>query len=63
MAAEYLHIIPVLPLHRPLPWRISSEYDTKQEAACGDGPINATFNALEKATGIMASLHHYAITR
>ncbi|MDD2497487.1 MAG: 2-isopropylmalate synthase [Desulfitobacteriaceae bacterium] len=41
--------------------RISSEGETKEEASCGDGPINAAFNALEKVTEIKATLIHYAL--
>jgi 2-isopropylmalate synthase len=31
------------------------------EAACGDGPVNATFNAIDRATGLQFELSEYQI--
>lgn len=34
----------------------------KNEAACGDGPVNATFNAIDRATGVEPELIDYQIS-
>ncbi|MBN1765877.1 MAG: 2-isopropylmalate synthase [Sedimentisphaerales bacterium] len=41
--------------------RIIREGDILQEAAWGDGPVDATYNAITKATGLMPELENYSI--
>ncbi|MBN1844961.1 MAG: 2-isopropylmalate synthase [Sedimentisphaerales bacterium] len=41
--------------------RISREGEMLQEAAWGDGPVDATYNAIRKATGIDVKLERYNI--
>lgn len=39
--------------------KIRTKKNTIDEAACGDGPVDATFKAIEKATGISVNLKDY----
>lgn len=39
--------------------RIRSNDEVINEAACGDGPVDATFNAIEKAVGVSVKLEDY----
>lgn len=41
--------------------RIKCNDDVYEEAACGDGPVDATFNAIERATGVRVKLEEYLI--
>jgi 2-isopropylmalate synthase len=41
--------------------RIVRQDQVLQEAAWGDGPVDAAFNAIRKATGLEVELEHYAI--
>ena len=41
--------------------RISREGEAVEEAACGDGPIDAIFHAVERATGLEVTLKDYRI--
>lgn len=41
--------------------KIKEEDKIMQEAACGDGPINAVFNAIERTTGINVKLEDYSL--
>ncbi|MBC2580491.1 2-isopropylmalate synthase [Clostridium sp. DJ247] len=41
--------------------KIGFEGNSISEAACGDGPVDATFKAIEKATGIQVKLEDYFI--
>ncbi len=41
--------------------RIKCNDDVYEEAACGDGPVDATFNAIERAIGIRVKLDEYLI--
>ena len=41
--------------------RVRRQDQVVQEAAWGDGPVNAVINALRKATGVDVELEHYAI--
>jgi len=59
---EYLHICSGTGVTPTSTVRIVSEDETRQEASCGDGPINAAFNALDKVTGVKANLVHYALS-
>lgn len=38
-----------------------SDAKTLQESACGDGPVNAAFHAVDRITGLTVSLAHYAL--
>ncbi len=40
---------------------IKKDEDIITEAATGDGPVDAAFNAIERATGVNAELVHYSI--
>ena len=40
---------------------IRREDEVITEAATGDGPVDAAFNAIERATGVYAELTHYSI--
>lgn len=40
---------------------IKRENEVITEAATGDGPVDAAFNAIERATGVYAELIHYSI--
>ena len=42
--------------------RILSDEDIAEEAATGDGPVDAIFNAIEKAVGIKAVLKEFKVT-
>jgi 2-isopropylmalate synthase len=37
------------------------ENELREEAACGDGPVDAVFKAVDKITGISVCLKHYAL--
>jgi 2-isopropylmalate synthase len=41
--------------------KISSKLCTNEEAACGDGPVDAVFNAIDRATGRKVKLEEYSI--
>lgn len=41
--------------------RIKKEGNTYQEAACGDGPVDACYKAIDKITGIKAQLLDYSL--
>jgi 2-isopropylmalate synthase len=41
--------------------KVCFEGNITSDAACGDGPVDATFKAIEKATGISVSLKDYFI--
>ena len=41
--------------------KISCNDDMYEEAACGDGPVDATFNAIDRAIGVKVKLDEYLI--
>ena len=41
--------------------RLKCGEETRQEAACGEGPIEAIYKAIERLTGITAELKQYGI--
>ncbi|HUV06728.1 MAG TPA: alpha-isopropylmalate synthase regulatory domain-containing protein, partial [Spirochaetia bacterium] len=41
--------------------RITHEEEAKQEAATGDGPVDAIFNAIDRALGIKTRLYEYHV--
>jgi len=58
---EYLHVASgtgTLPT-ASVKMRIKDE--TKQAAACGDGPVDAAYEAIREATGILPKLENYSI--
>lgn len=60
-ALDYLYICSGTGVTPTATVRVVSENQTSEEASCGDGPINAAFNALEKVTEVKATLLHYAL--
>ncbi len=58
---DYIHISTGSTLIPTATVRLRTEEGSLEAAATGDGPINAIFAALEKATGITGVLHHYAL--
>ncbi|MHC4595699.1 MAG: alpha-isopropylmalate synthase regulatory domain-containing protein [Planctomycetota bacterium] len=41
--------------------RIKTKDETKQAAACGDGPVDAAYEAIKEATGQSPKLENYSI--
>lgn len=41
--------------------RIVKEDESFQEAACGDGPVNAVYNAIDRVTGLKIDLESYSL--
>ncbi|MCY6372025.1 2-isopropylmalate synthase [Clostridium ganghwense] len=41
--------------------KVKNKDEVIQEAACGDGPINAVFNAIERTIGVNVKLEDYAL--
>jgi len=41
--------------------KVSGKDSMNEEAACGDGPVDATFNAIDRAIGMKAELEEYSI--
>jgi 2-isopropylmalate synthase len=41
--------------------RLRKEHDVLQEAACGDGPVDAAYKAMDKITGVRPKLLDYAL--
>ncbi len=39
--------------------RLRRQNETIEEAACGDGPVDATFNAIDRAIGMEVTLKEY----
>ena len=58
---EYYHISSGNSLIATSTVRLSREGSTVEEAACGDGPIDAIFHAVERATGLEVTLKDYRI--
>lgn len=58
---EYFHITSGNSLVSTATVQIIRDLETNQEAACGDGPIDAVFHALERAVGIDITLKDYRI--
>lgn len=42
--------------------RIRDQEETREEAATGDGPVDAVFRAIERASGVSARLVEYTVT-
>ncbi|NLC44428.1 MAG: 2-isopropylmalate synthase [Clostridiales bacterium] len=58
---DYFHITSGNSLISTSTVRISREGQVVEEAACGDGPIDAIFHAVERATGLEITLKDYRI--
>ncbi|MBE3101572.1 MAG: 2-isopropylmalate synthase, partial [Firmicutes bacterium] len=56
---EYFHITSGNTLISTSTVRISREDQVVEEAACGDGPVDAIFHAIERATGVDVTLKDY----
>ena len=41
--------------------KLSSREGTIEEASCGDGPISAIFNAINRCTGLQVKLTQYSL--
>jgi len=58
---DYFHVISGNTLLSTATVRLKREGQILQEAACGDGPVAATFLAIERATGMALKLRRYSI--
>jgi len=58
---EYYHITSGNSLIASATVRITREGEAVEEAACGDGPIDAVFHAVERAVGMEVTLKDYRI--
>ncbi len=41
--------------------RLSSEQEVRVEASCGEGPVSAIFNAIDKCANVRLTLNHYSL--
>jgi 2-isopropylmalate synthase len=58
---EYFHISSGNTLISTSTVRISREGSSVEEAACGDGPVDAIFHAIERAAGVEVTLKDYRL--
>jgi 2-isopropylmalate synthase len=58
---EYFHISSGNTLISTSTVRLKKDDQTVEEAACGDGPVDATFKAIDRATGLEVNLKEYYI--
>jgi 2-isopropylmalate synthase len=56
---EYFQIVSGTRIASTSTVKVSFENKTVEEASCGDGPVDATFNAIEKAIGVNVILKDY----
>lgn len=56
---EYLHISSGTQVIPTATIRLSRNGEAIEEAACGDGPVDAIYNAIDKLTGISSTLQLY----
>lgn len=56
---EYLHISSGTKLIPTATIRLEKDGEMTEEAACGDGPVDAIYKAIDKLTGITGTLHLY----
>lgn len=56
---QYFHISSGNTLISTSTVRVKHDENVTEEAACGDGPVDATFKAIERATGIEVTLVDY----
>ena len=58
---EYLHVACGTGTLPTASVKIKTADETKQAAACGDGPIDAAYEAIREATGLSPKLENYSI--
>ncbi len=56
---EYFHISSGNTLVATSTVKIRSDNEAYEEAACGDGPVDATFKAIDRAVGVEVTLEDY----
>ena len=58
---EYLHVASGTGTLPTASVKIKIKGETKQAAACGDGPVDAAYEAIREATGLSPKLENYSI--
>lgn len=58
---EYFHISSVSNMSATATVKLRSKEKTVEEASCGDGPISAIFNAINRCTGLEVKLTQYSL--
>ena len=58
---EYLHVVSGTGTLPTASVKIKTKGETKQAAACGDGPVDAAYEAIRVATGLSPKLESYSI--
>ena len=58
---EYLHVVSGTGTLPTASVKIKTKGETKQSAACGDGPVDAAYEAIREATGQSPKLENYSI--
>ncbi|MBN2138108.1 MAG: 2-isopropylmalate synthase [Sedimentisphaerales bacterium] len=58
---QYLHVASGTGTLPTASVRIVTQGETKQAAACGDGPVDAAYEAIREATGLSPKLENYTI--
>jgi len=58
---EYLHVASGTGTLPTASVRIRTKGETRQAAACGDGPVDAAYEAIREATGLSPKLENYTI--
>jgi len=58
---EYLHVACGTGTLPTASVKIKTKDETKQAAACGDGPVDAAYEAIREATGLSPKLENYTI--
>jgi 2-isopropylmalate synthase len=58
---EYLHVVSGTGTLPTASVKIRIKDEVKQAAACGDGPVDAAYEAIREATGVSAKLENYSI--
>jgi 2-isopropylmalate synthase len=58
---EYLHVACGTGTLPTASVKVKTKGETKQAAACGDGPVDAAYEAIREATGLSPKLENYSI--
>ncbi len=58
---EYFHISSGTGITPTATVRLSSEQEVRVEASCGEGPVSAIFNAIDKCANVRLTLNHYSL--
>ena len=58
---EYLHVASGTGTLPTASVKIKTKDETRQAAACGDGPVDAAYEAIREATGLSPKLENYSI--